>query len=271
MRPRARAERARRPYFAPPAPRVLAHRGLAVHAVENTLDAFRAAIDAGALYLETDVNASADGVAVVCHDPTLERIAGRADRVDQLTLAELQRIDLGGGARFPTLLEALEAFPEARFNIDIKSPEVAGPAARAVLAAGATDRVLVTSFSTRRRLAALRLLPGAASSASAPGFVAALLLIKVGLPPLARLLLRGVDAVQIPLEVGPLATTTARTVRGFHRTGVEVHVWTINDVALARELLDRGVDGIVSDRADLVLELVAERSVSPEGGSSQFR
>ena len=266
-----RADRERRPYFAPPAPRVLAHRGLAVNAVENTLDAFRAALDAGAVYLETDVNVSADGVAVVCHDPTLERIAGRPDRVDSLALDELRRIDLGGGARLPTRLEALVAFPEARFNFAIKSPEVAEPAARAVLAAGATDRVLVTSFSTSRRRAALRLLPGAASSASAPGFVAALILIKAGLTPLARLVLRGVDAVQIPLEAGPLATTTARTVRGFHRAGVEVHVWTINDVELARELLDRGVDGIVSDRADLMLELVAGRSVSPEGGSSHVR
>ncbi|WP_440711323.1 glycerophosphodiester phosphodiesterase family protein [Herbiconiux sp. YIM B11900] len=263
---RARANSASvKPYFASPTPRVLAHRGLAVDVPENTLASFERAVAAGAAYVETDVNASADGVAVVVHDPTLERIASRPDRVADLTLEQLRALDLGGGVRFVTLQEALEALPETRFNIDIKSEDVAAPAAAAIVAAGARDRVLITSFSRRRRRAAVDALGDrVAASASASEFVPALLLAKLGATPLVRFLLRRVDAVQIPMSIFGIATTTPRTIARLHAAGVEVHVWTINDVEVARGLLERGVDGIVSDRADLMLALT-----TPEGGIAE--
>ncbi|MGA1837171.1 glycerophosphodiester phosphodiesterase family protein [Herbiconiux sp. 11R-BC] len=260
MRPSRKGEQP--PFFAAPLPRVLAHRGLALDVPENTLAAFDAAVGAGALYIETDVNASADGVAIVSHDPTLDRVAGREGRVAELSLDELRQLDLGGGVRFATLAEALAANPETRFNIDIKSEDVGAPAARAILQAGAVDRVLITSFSTRRRRSAVDLLEVAgvrvAASASAGEFVPALIAAKVGLVPLVRFLLRRVDAVQIPEVIFGMRTTTERTVRRLHAAGVEVHVWTINDVAVARGLLERGVDGIVTDRADLMLPLALE-------------
>jgi glycerophosphoryl diester phosphodiesterase len=263
MVPRVRASSTpTKPYFAPPKPRVLAHRGLAIGVPENTLASFERAVAAGAIYVETDVNASADGVAVVVHDPTLDRIVGRPDRVADLTLEQLRSIDLGGGVRFVTLQEALEALPGTRFNIDIKSEDVAAPAAAAIVAAGAVDRVLITSFSGARRRAAIAALgTRVAASASASEFVPALLLAKLGLTPLVRFALRRVDAVQIPMRIFGLHTTTRRTIDRLHAAGVEVHVWTINDVPVARGLLERGVDGIVSDRADLMLALTA-----PEGG-----
>lgn len=265
---RARASNAAStPYFAAPKPRVLAHRGLALGVPENTLAAFERAVAAGADYVETDVNASADGVAVVLHDPTLDRIVGRADRVSDLTLDQLQAIDLGDGVRFVTLRDALEALPGTRFNIDIKSADVAGPAAAAIQAAGAVDRVLITSFSGARRRAATALLgERVATSASASEFVPALLLAKLGLTPLVRFALRRVDAVQIPMRIFGIATTTRRTVARLQAAGVEVHVWTINDVSVAKGLLERGVDGIVTDRADLMLALT-----SPEGGIAGIR
>ncbi|GAA2246230.1 glycerophosphodiester phosphodiesterase family protein [Herbiconiux moechotypicola] len=255
-------------YFDPARPRIFAHRGLATHATENTLAAFRAAVDTGADYVETDVHASRDGVAVVAHDPTLERIAGRTDRVDSLSLAELRSIDLGDGLGFPTLEEALLAFPDTRFNIDVKSVAAAEPTARAIAATGAAGRVLLTSFSRDRRRAAMghlaRLLAGssgrpAAASAAAEEFVPALVAAKLGLVPVARALLREVDAVQIPTRVGPLRTTTEATIRRLHAAGVEVHVWTINDLDEAAGILARGADGIVTDRADAVLALVERR------------
>ncbi|SDZ06163.1 glycerophosphodiester phosphodiesterase family protein [Herbiconiux ginsengi] len=249
-------------WFRPALPRILAHRGLALGVPENTLASFEKAISAGVDYLETDVNASADGVAIVSHDPTLERLAGRPERIAELTLEQLLGIDLGGGVRFVTLADVLAAHPGVRFNIDIKSDDVAAPAARAILDAGASDRVLITSFSTRRRRSAVDLLEAGgnrvAASASAGEFVPALLAAKLGLVPLVRLLLRRVDAVQIPLTVFRMRTTTARMVRRLHAAGVEVHVWTINDVAVARGLLERGVNGIVTDRADLMLPLARE-------------
>jgi glycerophosphoryl diester phosphodiesterase len=239
---------------------VFAHRGLAVEAPENTMLAFAKAVAAGALYIETDVHASSDGIAVIAHDPDLKRIAGRDVRVDQLTFAELRRIDLGEGQVFCSLAEALDAFPETRFNIDVKSRAAVQPTIAAVLAARASGRVLVSSFNGRRRAAALRGLPGVVSSSSARLFAVALLAGKVGLSPVVRRALRGLVAVQVPEKAIGLRITTARMIRRLHDAGVEVHVWTVNDPLRMAELLDLGVDGIVTDRADLALEVVSARA-----------
>jgi len=252
---------AQHPYFAGETPRVLAHRGLATQAPENTLLAFAAAIGLGVSCLETDVHASADGVAVIAHDPELSRVAlGRSDKVESLTVAELAKVDLGEGQHMPTLAEALDAFPDAHFNIDLKSAASVEPTVAAVRAVRAEERVLLTSFSERRRRAALRLLPEVATSASGPRFAAALLASVVRGGPAVRAALRGLHAVQIPERALGLDTVSPARLRAFHAAGVEVHVWTINDQDVMRRLLDRGVDGIVTDRADLALEVLAERS-----------
>lgn len=104
---------------------------------------------------------------MICHDDELERLAGVPGRVGAFTAKELGALDLGQGQGMPTLAEALAAFPLQRFNIDLKSADVVLPAVAAIRETCALDRVLVTSFSERRRRA-LKLLPGVASSASAP-------------------------------------------------------------------------------------------------------
>jgi glycerophosphoryl diester phosphodiesterase len=238
---------------------VFAHRGLALEAPENTLLAFARAISAGALYVETDVHASLDGVAVITHDPDLKRIAGRDIRVSQLTMSELRRIDLGHGQNFVSLAEALDAFPETRFNIDMKIAAAVPGAVSAILAANASRRVLVSSFSEARSAAALRELPGVPTSASARRFAVSLFAGKVGLPRSLKLSLRGVAAVQIPEKALGLKVTTERMIRRLHSAGVEVHVWTVNDPQRMRELLSLGVDGLITDRADLAISVVAER------------
>ncbi len=245
------------PYFAAPTPRVLAHRGLAVEAPENTLLAFAAAVGIGITHIETDVHVSADGVAMVAHDPDLSRVGGAASRVDELTVRELAELDLGEGQHMPTLAEALDGFPDAFFNIDLKTMDAVAPAVDAISAARAHDRVLLTSFSERRRRAALRLLPQVATSASGPRFAAALLASVVRGGPAVRRALSGLHAVQIPERALGLETVTPARIRAFHDAGVEVHVWTINDADTMRRLLERGVDGIVTDRADIGLEVVA--------------
>lgn len=256
--PRLQRSRARGAYFAPPLPRVFAHRGLALDVPENTLASFRAALAVGAVHLETDVHATADGVAVISHDPTLERVAGRPDRVADLTLAELKAIDLGGGEGFVSLAEALEAFPDARFNIDVKADEACRPTAEAVRRARAIDRVLITSFDGRRKRLTASALPGVATSASASEVGAALAFAKLGWSWGVRRVLRNVDAIQMPPAVSRIGTVTTRTVDMLHRAGVEIHVWTINDPHEAADLLRRGVDGLVTDRADILVPLAAE-------------
>jgi glycerophosphoryl diester phosphodiesterase len=255
----------KKPYFSSALPRIFAHRGLAaasalsVGAPENTLLAFAAAVGIGVSYLETDVHASVDGIAVISHDSDLSRLTGHRERVNELTLEQLHAIKLGSDQYFCSLSEALAAFPDVRFNIDIKSRDAVQPAADAIRTAGATDRVLVTSFSESRRKAAVRLLPGVATSAGALRFAAALVLGKLALTPLVRAVLRDVDAVQVPQRALGLTITTRRMIARLHSAGVEIHVWTINDPATMNDLLDLGVDGLVTDRADLAIQVLASR------------
>ncbi|GAB3387272.1 glycerophosphodiester phosphodiesterase [Humibacter soli] len=237
-------------------PRVIAHRGLASDAPENTIPAFRAALDAGADIIETDVHASSDGVAVICHDDDLARIAGDPRAVEQLTLAELKALDLTGGGRLATLSEALAELPDARFNIDVKTAAAIEPTARAIRDAGAESRVLVTAFDQRRRRAVVKAIGGVATSASTPGVVVAMLGTWLRLGPLVRLGLRDVDAVQVPPRSGRITVVSPAFVRAVHTAGREVHVWTINDVDQMRELLALGVDGVISDRCDLLFDVV---------------
>jgi glycerophosphoryl diester phosphodiesterase len=247
-------------WFAPALPRVLAHRGLAVEAPENTLLAFLKALATGVAYLETDVHASADGVAIISHDADLRRMTGRDVRVGQLTAAELAQIRLGDGQAYPTLAEALDAFPDARFNIDIKDEAAVGPAVAAIRAAGAVDRVLIGSFRGARRLGVVRQLPGVATSISSFGVLVTVVAAKLGVRPLVRRALRGVDAIQIPLQVLRMSTTSRRVLDAVHDAGVEVHIWTINDPATMRRLLDAGVDGIITDRCDVAMDVVRRRA-----------
>lgn len=247
-------------YLSPAGPRVFAHRGLALDAPENTLLAFARAVSAGVTYIETDVHASSDGVAIIAHDPDLSRVAGRDVRVDQLTRGELGKIDLGHGQSFCTLAHALDAFPDTRFNIDVKSDAAVAPTIAAILKLDAMGRVLVTSFDERRRAEVARRIPGVASSASAARLIPALVAARFGIAPLVRWALRDLVAVQVPEKAIGLAITRRAVISAFHAAGVEVHVWTINDPIRMRELLELGVDGIITDRADLALGVVDGRS-----------
>ncbi|KQV08582.1 glycerophosphodiester phosphodiesterase [Leifsonia sp. Root112D2] len=247
-------------FFAPGGPRVFAHRGLAIDAPENTLLAFRRAIAAGATHLETDVHASRDGIAVISHDPDLSRLVGHDARVEDLSMAELRAIDLGFDQPFCSLEEALEALPDALFNIDVKTERAERPTAVAIAAAAATDRVLITSFSEARRRRTADALTGVATSASVVRFLPAVLAAKMGLSPLVRRALRGLDAVQVPERRGAFRIVSPRTVRAMHAAGVEVHVWTVNDPLDMGRLLDWGVDGLVTDRCDLAVEVIRSRS-----------
>lgn len=255
-----RGSDAERAFLSPAPPRVLAHRGLAREAPENTLLAFLHAINLGVTHIETDVHGSADGVAMISHDPDLKRVAGRDVKVAQLTAAELRRVPLGDGQNYCSLADALDAFPDTRFNIDVKSADAIAGTIKTIRDLKATDRVLIGSFSTARRRAVVRELPGVATSISASAAVPVTHAARVGaIAPLTRML-DGVQAVQFPTRILGASVVTERAIRSFHAAGVEVHIWTINEPDEMTELLDRGVDGIVTDRADLALAVLAERT-----------
>jgi len=245
---------------------VLAHRGLVTSdaaadgIVENSFGAFSEAHAAGIEYVESDCHLTADGTVILFHDEDLRRVAGDPRRVAELTLPELEDVmaDRGG---LVTLAQALEAFPTLRFNIDVKSDPAAVPAGRIV--APHADRVLLTSFSDRRRRAALEAAAGAdgrpATSAGSGTVARVIAAVAARSGRMVSRLLRGVDALQIPERRGGLRVLTPRLVSAAHANDVEVHVWTVNEADRMSRLLDLGVDGIVTDRADVALTVVSRR------------
>lgn len=229
------------PYLNVPTPHVLAHQGLALRIEANSIPAFSAALDAGADFIETDAHGTRDGIAVLFHDDTLD-----GKRISEYDYAELP-------SYIPTLEEALNRFPEARFNIDIKNAQASVPVSGVLNALGAHNRVLLTSFSASRRKDTMALAPGTASSPAVTEFTPVLIAALCGLQPLVTLLLKRFDAVQIPARGAGIKTVTPRLVQMFHKAGVLVHVWTINDTDHMRQLISAGVDGIVTDRTDLAV------------------
>lgn len=208
-------------------------------------------MDIGVQYIETDVVGSKDGVAMIAHDLGLRRIAGIRRRVRDFTARELAGIDIGGEGII-TLREALTEFPQTRFNIDIKDRGAVSGVVETITDLNAADQVLVTSFAAKRRRSALAELPAVASSASGSEFLAIVAACRLGLtPPLPR-----IQAVQIPETEYGMRMVTPDLVSKYHRLGLEVHVWTVNDEASMRRLVEMGVDGIVSDRADIALAVV---------------
>ncbi|WP_400998470.1 glycerophosphodiester phosphodiesterase [Agromyces sp. GXQ0307] len=245
-------------WFEPSVPRVLAHRGLALEVPENTLAAFEAAVRAGARYLETDIHPSSEGAAVLAHDPTLRRVAGRPEAVSDLSLGELRAIDLGGGHGFGTLDELLHTFPEARLNIDVKSDGAFGPTVEAVRRAGAADRVLLTAFSDARRRRLAVAVPDSVTSAGRTSVLRAVAASRTRSAAAMRRAVAGARALQIPEGVGRIRLLSPALLETAHAAGLEVHVWTVNDEAEMRRLLALGVDGLVTDRADLALRIASQ-------------
>jgi glycerophosphoryl diester phosphodiesterase len=254
---------AKKAYLSPVAFRFLAHRGLAVSATgkkldENTALAFDRALEVGATHLETDVQASSDGVSVICHDPDLSRIAGVKLKVNDLTAAELVELQLEHGGRLMTLEQALERFSGARFNIDIKTEAAIAGTVAAIKKLNAQDRVLLSSFSEARRLSAIGQLPGVATSASAPKLLKVWFAWRFNLRQFMANELRDLDALQLPTHRGFIRFDSEKFMREVARHGVELHYWTINDPRLARVLRARGASGIVSDRIDIMITALAE-------------
>lgn len=252
------------PFFPTDRVAILAHRGLAVAAPENSIAAFRAALEAGVDVIESDVRATRDDVAVFAHDETFERVFGNPALVSDLTFAEVS--SLAADAGWPvdhgvvSVAHALRVLPHARFNIDVKEPRVVAPLAHAIAESDATTRVLVTSFSGARRRRAVTKIEEATgvrvlSSGSADIVAATVIACFFGAPWLARRLRRGVSILQIPVRVLGIRTDSRRMVRRFHRAGFTVQFWTINEEADARRIVAAGADGLVSDRSDVLVRL----------------
>ncbi|SEM24237.1 glycerophosphoryl diester phosphodiesterase [Streptacidiphilus jiangxiensis] len=256
----------RHPYLDHPGPLAFAHRGGSLGGPENSMAAFARAVRLGYRYLETDVHTTADGVLVAFHDERLERVTDGTGAIAQLPWRTVSAARIAGREAIPTLEELLDAFPEARFNIDVKAPAAVRPLVDAVRRTNAWDRVCAGSFS-EARLAAVRAAAGPRLATSAgPRAVAAVRLRSLtgGRLPLARSARRHAICLQVPERLTGGGDTGPRLVdRAFietaHALGLQVHVWTVNEAERIRSLLDLGVDGIMTDRIDTLRDVLTER------------
>ena len=274
-----------------PGPLAFAHRGGAAHAPENSWRAFEHAVGLGYEYLETDVQATADGVLIAFHDRTLDRVTGQPGRVCRLTLKEIAGARIGGTEPIPVLEDVLAAWPDVRFNIDVKDAPAIAPLARVLRRTNAWDRVCVVSFSASRLRAARRALDRPVCMAASPLGTA---MVRFGGPPAPRgsrgphrrrfmrqpaagpvaaaarrpvtvadrpprqlaerLAEAGVRCLQVP---APVATPSF--IGRAHQLGLQVHVWTVNDRLTMEGLLNLGVDGIMTDETVTLREVLIRR------------
>jgi glycerophosphoryl diester phosphodiesterase len=254
---------ARHAFCAWDGPIAMAHRGFAAgptHGLENTLPAFAAAVDLGFTFLETDVRATADGVLVAFHDEQLDRVTDGHGDLSQLTWDAVRRLRVAGRQPVPRLEDVLGTFPHARFNLDVKTEAAVAGLGDVLRRTSAHGRVLVTAFAEKRRRAALAAAGGReATSASSSGTGLALAGSVLHLPFLTRRALARVDAVQVPVRQGGVEVVSARFVDAVHRAGAQVHVWTVDEPAQVGALLDLGVDGVITDRADVLKDVLVAR------------
>lgn len=249
-----------KPFWDSAHPVAIAHRGFSLDGLENSLPAFRAAVELGYQYVELDINTTADGVALVFHDSTLDRVTDRTGVIAQLPYSVVSRARIGGREPIPTLVEVLAALPTARFNIDVKDRGSVEPLAELIEERGLHDRVHVASFSRRRRRRVMAGLSRPVACSPSKWHLGAYFLVSAWLPaPVTRFLMSEVDVLQIPLRYGRRDLVTAASIRRAHRLGLKVHVWTIDDPELMHQLFDLGVDGIMTNRADLLAAVMRQR------------
>jgi len=249
---------ARFAYLDGPTPIAMAHRGGAVEHLENAMPAFEACVAMGYRYLETDVRVTADGVPVVFHDATLDRVTDRTGRVDQLPWSQLASARIGGREPVLRLEDLLGAWPDVRFNLDIKAAGVVAPLARTVRRVGVADRICLGSFSDARVAAARRVFGPEVCTALGPRGVAALRLSSYS-PRAAGLVRMPAGCAQVPLQLGGRALVDERFIAAAHARGLQVHVWTVDTEEEATALLDLGVDGVMTDRPAMLRALLERR------------
>ena len=242
------------------APLLVAHRGGAGLAPENTLAAFLSARDDwGADMIELDIRLTADGEVVVVHDPTVDRTTDGTGLVASKTLAELRELDAGyrftgsghkfpfrrRGIRIPLLSDVLDALPGMRFTVEVKAPEAQRPFFEIARRLRAVDRIVAASLHNRERTLFSEW-PGAVS-ASSEQVRSFYLLHRVGL---GSAWAPRVDVFQVPERAGRLLICSPRFIRDAHAHGAAVQVWTVDDEVTMERLLAAGVDGIQSDYPD---------------------
>ncbi|GAA1988357.1 glycerophosphodiester phosphodiesterase [Terrabacter lapilli] len=245
-------------------PVALAHRGGATYppnvGLENTMTAFGNAVAMGYTHLETDVHVTRDGRLVAFHDTVLDRVTDGSGRIRDLPWSEVSGARIGAAEHVPLVTEVLDTWPDVRLNIDLKAPGTAEPLWRLVEERRLHEQICVGSFSQRNISEFRRLSRGTVATAAAQAGTA---LARFAPRSLTALLRTPADVFQVPVSVAVrgrvVPVVTAPLLAAAHRYGKQVHVWTIDDASQMHRLLDLGVDGLVSDRIDVLKDVLVAR------------
>lgn len=253
--------------------RTIAHRGGRGLRPENTMLAFHHAVELGVDAIECDIRATRDGTLVVIHDETVDRTTNGSGRVMDVTYAQLRSLDAGyrwattpdaadhpyraSGIVIPTFNEVLETFPGMPFIIEIKQadPSIVGALGTLLRRTGRDQNTIVASFHGEVIAGFRKEFPEYATSGAESEIRHFVVMNKLLLGRATR---PRMDALQVPDRIRRVPIVTPRFVRVAHAHGLPVHVWTINDEPRMRRMLDMGVDGVITDRPDLLLKVLAQ-------------
>lgn len=259
-----------RRYFDIEHPIRFAHRGSQILYPENTWHAFDIAVgDLNYRFVETDVQITRDGVVVVFHDDTLERCTNGVGRVDEWLWDDLRHLDAaytfspdgescplrGAGISIPRLDDTFDRYTEVCFNVDLKAPKSEWAVADVIKKMGREDATLIGSFSDRRIARFRRVTKGRIATSAGPRDALAMYAAsRVGRSVPSR-----ADSYQLPARAR-WAAVDQRLVDAVHSGGKQIHVWTVNEADDMVKFLDMGVDGIITDRLDVLNEVIGERA-----------
>jgi glycerophosphoryl diester phosphodiesterase len=251
----------RAPFLDHPRPIAFAHRGGAAHAPENSWTAFEHAARLGYAYLETDARATSDGKLVAFHDRKLDRVTDASGPINALPYREVAALRVSGTEPIPLIEDLLGAWPDVRFNIDLKDAPGISLLPDVLRRTRAWDRVCMTSFSGNRLRTARGLLDRPVCMATSPTAIAGVG-CNVGTSarwPQIRLLAGFLARACVRCAQVPARVATRTFVRRAHALGLDVHVWTINDRAEMIRFLDLGADGIMTDDVETLRDVLIER------------
>jgi glycerophosphoryl diester phosphodiesterase/membrane-associated phospholipid phosphatase len=277
------------PHFTAQDVSVIAHSGAQGHAPTNTFEAFDVALEQGADTLEMDLQLTADDEVVVIHDGTVDRTTGEPGIVRELTLDEIRALDAGWyfedeqgqhpfrgqGITIPTLVEVLERYPDTHLIVELKTDggeAIIQPVIDLLREHGRDDgSVTVASFSSDYLVPVREQLPEVPTNmpeGETTGFYVRQL---VGLHPWWS---PPGELFQVPEYHDGRHVVTPRFVRAAERLGIDVQVWTVNEVEQMHRLLDAGVHGILTDYPDRLVQVLEERAAAaetdPEGYGEQL-
>lgn len=257
-------------FFSGEHPIRFAHRGSRDLWPENTWYAFdRAVEDLGYRYVETDIRVTVDGIVVVFHDETLERCTNGVGRVDEWRWEDLQHLDAaytfspdgesfplrGTGVGISRLDDTFDRYPDLFLNIDLKAKGSEWAVAEIIRKKRREDTVLIGGFSDKRVARFRRITKGRVATSAGPRDAIAM----YAASRLGRSARSRVDAYQLPYKTKGVSVDN-KLVDAVHEAGKQIHFWTVDEKSEMERLLDLGADGIVTDRPDLLNEIMEARS-----------